>query len=168
MRLFPIIILLLLLPTSAAWAQAEPVETEPGMGAPLSSPRMPRNDVPRLPSERNERFAPRLRPGQTDSAQSNRSPVFERRDPRAIRYGEVDTRRSAIDRRSEGSERVDSDLNRAVEQVQAQHGGKILSADRMRHRGQDVYRVKVLTPDGRVKTVQLEQPESPNHSEEQR
>ena len=168
MRLFLPLLLLALLPTSAAWAQAEPRESEPGMGAPMASPRMLREDSPRLPSERNERFAPRLRPGQTDSTPPGRAPIFERRDPRATRYGDVDTRRSGIDRRSEGPERVDSDLNRAVEQVQSQHGGKILSADRMRHRGQDVYRVKVLTPDGRVKTVQLEQPQTPNNSEEQR
>ncbi len=164
--LFPLL-LLALLPTSVVRAQAEPESSEPGMGAPMSSPRMQRNDLPRLPSERNERFSPRLRPGQTESTQSPRAPVFERRDPRAVRYGEVDSRRSGIERQSEGPDRVDSDLNRAVEQVQAQHGGKILSADRMRHRGQDVYRVKVLTPDGRVKTVQLEQPETPNNSEEQ-
>ena len=94
-----------------------------------------------------------------------RQPLFERRDPRAERYGNVDLRRGGYEPR----ERVDSDLHRAVEQVQAQHGGKILSADRMRHRGQDVYRVKVLTPEGRVKTVQLPDPQdNPPQSEEPR
>lgn len=166
------LLMLLLLPTWVAWAQSEPgereskmapIQTLPRQPPPMQLPpasRMQRPDVPMLPSERNERFGPRLRPGQTDSEYRERQPIFDRRDPRSDRYGELE------DRRNTGlpaaQDRSDSDLNRAIEQVRAEHGGKILSADRMQHRGQEVFRVKVLTPEGRVKTVQLSEPNETN------
>lgn len=163
--------MLLLLPITAAWAQAEPGSGEAKM-APMRAPppqpemRLPRNDSPMLPSERNERFGTRLRPGQTNSDLRERQPIFERQDPRAERYGNVGDRRGGL---TGGADRSDSDLNRAIEQVRAEHGGKILSADRMQHRGQEVFRVKVLTPEGRVKTVQLSEPsESTPKNEERR
>ncbi|AVP95956.1 hypothetical protein C7S18_01540 [Ahniella affigens] len=164
--------MLLLLPMSAAWAQAEPGNDQAKMGPMRTTPppppamRLPRNDAPMLPSERNERFGTRLRPGQTETEFRDRQPIFERRDPREQSYGSAGERRSGA---TIGADRADSDLNRAIEQVRAEHGGKILSADRMQHRGQEVFRVKVLTPEGRVKTVQLSEPsESTPKNEERR
>lgn len=52
------------------------------------------------------------------------------------------------------------DMHAAIEQAQRAHGGKVLSADRLRNDGRDVYRVKLLTPNGRVRVVQLQKPES--------
>lgn len=171
MRFIRLPLLLTLLPIPAVWAQSGSEGSEPASGR---MPRMeqqriepqPRMDQPRLPSERNERFAPRMRAGQTEPQFRERQPLFDRRDPREQRYGNIEDRRGGL----QPGDRIDSDLNRAVEQVQSQHGGKILSADRMRHRGQDVYRVKVLTPEGRVKTVQLPDPQAttPPNSEEHR
>lgn len=45
------------------------------------------------------------------------------------------------------------DLRDAVEQVQRESGGRILSAETVRIGKQKVYRVKVLTRDGLVKVV---------------
>ncbi|MBP6079286.1 MAG: PepSY domain-containing protein [Xanthomonadales bacterium] len=50
---------------------------------------------------------------------------------------------------------VSRDMHQAIEQAQRTHGGKVLSADRLRNEGRDVYRVKLLTPGGRVRVVQL-------------
>lgn len=52
---------------------------------------------------------------------------------------------------------VSQELHLAIEQAQRTHGGKVLSADRMRHDGREVYRVKLLTPGGRVRVVQLQE-----------
>ncbi len=56
---------------------------------------------------------------------------------------------------------VSRDLQSAIEQAQSEHGGKVLSADRIRFRGQDTYRVKLLTPGGRVRVVQLSKQAAP-------
>ena len=56
---------------------------------------------------------------------------------------------------------VSRDLQRAIEQAQSEHGGKVLSADRIRFRGRDTYRVKLLTPSGRVRVVQLSKQAAP-------
>jgi hypothetical protein len=50
---------------------------------------------------------------------------------------------------------ISSDMHQAIESAQRQHGGKVLSADRMRSDGRDVYRVKLLTRSGRVRVVQM-------------
>jgi len=46
-------------------------------------------------------------------------------------------------------------LQEAVERVQQETGGKILSAETVRIGRQKMYRIKVLTPDGRVRVVQV-------------
>lgn len=88
--------------------------------------------------------------------QSQRTlPQDEVRDPRGFSYR---TRPSQFDG---ASGYVPRDMQRAIEKAQSEHGGKVLSADRIRYRGQDTYRVKLLTPGGRVRVVQLsEQPAS--------
>jgi len=53
---------------------------------------------------------------------------------------------------------VSSEMQDAIETVQSEHGGKVLSADRIHYRGQDTYRIKLLTGDGRVRVVQITQP----------
>jgi len=44
-------------------------------------------------------------------------------------------------------------LNEAVQQVQQQTGGRILSAQTVRQGGRSVHRIKVLTPSGRVRVI---------------
>ena len=46
-------------------------------------------------------------------------------------------------------------LQEAVERVQAQTGGRILSAETVRIGRTKVYRIKVLTREGRVRVVQV-------------
>jgi len=43
----------------------------------------------------------------------------------------------------------------AIEQVQRETAGKVLSADTIRTRGTVIYRIKVLMPDGRVRIFQI-------------
>jgi len=47
------------------------------------------------------------------------------------------------------------DLREAVERVRGETGGEILSAQTMSYRGDPVYRIKVLTRDGRVEVRQI-------------
>jgi uncharacterized membrane protein YkoI len=46
-------------------------------------------------------------------------------------------------------------LKEAIEGVERETGGKVLSADTIRTRGEVVYRIKVLMPDGRVRIFQI-------------
>ena len=46
-------------------------------------------------------------------------------------------------------------LEQAVEQVQRASGGKVLKADSVRVGRYVIYRVKMLTPDGHVRVVQV-------------
>ena len=46
-------------------------------------------------------------------------------------------------------------LKEAIEQVERETSGKVLSADTIRTRGTVVYRIKVLMPDGRVRVFQI-------------
>lgn len=46
-------------------------------------------------------------------------------------------------------------LKEAIEQVERETRGKVLSADTIRTRGSVVYRIKVLMPDGRVRIFQI-------------
>jgi uncharacterized membrane protein YkoI len=50
------------------------------------------------------------------------------------------------------NDRVGS-LQEAVEEVQRETGGRVLSADTVRAGPRELYRIKVLTPDGRVRVV---------------
>ena len=47
-------------------------------------------------------------------------------------------------------------LREAVDQVQRDTGGKILAAQTVGHGSGKTYRIKVLTPDGRVRVVQVQ------------
>ncbi len=71
-------------------------------------------------------------------------------DPRAGRFP---VRAQQFDHGRQSS----TDMQQAIEQAQSRHGGKVLSADRINYRGEDHFRVKLLTPDGRVRVVQLQQ-----------
>ena len=46
-------------------------------------------------------------------------------------------------------------LHEAIEQVRRQTGGRILSAETVGHGRNQVYRIKVLTPQGSVRVVQI-------------
>lgn len=46
-------------------------------------------------------------------------------------------------------------LNQAVEQVRRQYGGRIVSAETRKRGGREVHVIKVLTADGKVKTVEV-------------
>lgn len=174
-----------LLTAGAVWAQertaperAEPRVMQPSnrevmraqreemqRGAPASNfqPRtesfQPRND--RL----QESLGPRnrlLNGRDINSNQLRPAPV----DPRDPRMSDYQTRAEPQDFRRGY---VPQDMQRAIERAQAEHGGKVLSADRIRYRGQDTYRVKLLTPGGRVRVVQLsEAPAAANETDNQR
>jgi len=47
-------------------------------------------------------------------------------------------------------------LNQAVQQVQQQTGGRVLSAETVRQGGRLVHRIKVLTPSGQVRVVTVD------------
>lgn len=44
-------------------------------------------------------------------------------------------------------------LNEAVQQVQRETGGRVLSADTVNHGGRAMHRIKVLLPSGQVRVV---------------
>lgn len=44
-------------------------------------------------------------------------------------------------------------LQDAIAQVQRETGGRVLSADAVPAGGRELYRIKVLTPDGRVRVI---------------
>ncbi len=52
-------------------------------------------------------------------------------------------------------------LESAVQQVQQQTSGRILSADSVQNGRNKLYRIKVLTPDGHVKVMQLHSNDTP-------
>jgi hypothetical protein len=47
-------------------------------------------------------------------------------------------------------------LNEAVQQVQRETGGRVLSADTVNQGGRTVHRIKVLTPSGQVRVVVID------------
>ena len=47
-------------------------------------------------------------------------------------------------------------LDQAVAQARQQHQGKVLSAETVRIDGRKVYRIKILTKNGRVKRTQID------------
>ncbi|MBK6436629.1 MAG: PepSY domain-containing protein [Rhodanobacteraceae bacterium] len=71
------------------------------------------------------------------------------------RYDIRPQRTEALRNRYPMPREITQDMHQAIEQAQRTHGGKVLSADRLRNDGRDVYRVKLLTPGGRVRVVQL-------------
>lgn len=46
-------------------------------------------------------------------------------------------------------------LKEAIQQVETETGGKVLSADTIRTRGSVIYRIKVLMTDGRVRVFHI-------------
>lgn len=46
-----------------------------------------------------------------------------------------------------------SSLQEAIEEVQRETGGRVLAADTVRAGPREMYRIKVLTPDGRVRVI---------------
>jgi uncharacterized membrane protein YkoI len=61
---------------------------------------------------------------------------------------------SFIARRGGGEAGVS--LNDAVQQVQRETGGRVLSADTVNQGGRTVHRIKVLTPSGQVRIVTID------------
>ncbi len=47
-------------------------------------------------------------------------------------------------------------LDKAVKQVRQQTGGRVLSANTVHRGGRVVHRVRVLLPDGRVRTIEIQ------------
>ena len=47
-------------------------------------------------------------------------------------------------------------LNQAIRSTEQRTGGRVLSADKRRIDGQPKYRLKVLTPSGRVRIINIE------------
>ncbi|MEO5595685.1 MAG: hypothetical protein ABIQ97_00850 [Lysobacteraceae bacterium] len=60
---------------------------------------------------------------------------------------------------------VDTTLPDSVRRAERETGGQVLRAQPIQRDGREVYRVKVLTPDGRVKVVEddREAPQRSNH-----
>lgn len=56
--------------------------------------------------------------------------------------------------RNEQPQRRDADLQGSVRRVERQTGGEVLRAEPMQRDGREVYRLKVLTSDGRVRVMQ--------------
>ena len=50
----------------------------------------------------------------------------------------------------------DISLDQAVEQVRRETGGRILSAETVRKNGRKVHRLKLLTPDHKVRIIHIE------------
>lgn len=73
----------------------------------------------------------------------------------APRYDPRTQRIESLRNRYQMPREISQDMHRAIQDAQREHGGKVLSADRMRNDGRDVYRVKLLTRSGRVRVVQL-------------
>lgn len=88
------------------------------------------------------------------------SPEDHARSMTPRRYDAREHRIESLRNRYPMPREMSQDMHAAIEQAQRAHGGKVLSADRMRSDGRDVYRVKLLTPGGRVRIVQLQKPES--------
>lgn len=61
---------------------------------------------------------------------------------------------SLVARRGGGEAGVS--LNEAVQQVQRETGGRVLSADTVSQGGRAVHRIKVLTPSGQVRIVTID------------
>jgi hypothetical protein len=59
-----------------------------------------------------------------------------------------------------------SNLPESVRRVERQTGGEVLRAEPMQRDGREVYRVKVLTSDGRVRVIQ-DDPQSQGRSDRQ-
>ena len=57
--------------------------------------------------------------------------------------------------RPQSQEEQKPSLHEAIEQVRRQTGGRILSAETVGHGRNQVYRIKVLTPQGSVRVVQI-------------
>ena len=55
---------------------------------------------------------------------------------------------------AEQADREDGGLRDSVRRVEKQTGGEVLRAEPMQRDGREVYRLKVLTADGRVRVVQ--------------
>ncbi|HWT15962.1 MAG TPA: hypothetical protein VN581_09280 [Patescibacteria group bacterium] len=77
-----------------------------------------------------------------------------RRDP-AMSTDPLDRRFETLRNRYQMPREMSQEMHQAIRDAQRTHGGKILSADRMRSDGRDVYRVKLLTRSGRVRVVQM-------------
>jgi len=141
--------------------------SEPSLDAPASVPRgaesmgMPsdRGDrgagsrMPSPPPRLNDRYVPRGFDRYGPPPQSD--PVQRRYDSLRSRY---------VTSQPPGYGR---DLHQAVESARRIHGGKVLSAERMQMDGRDGYRVKLLTPSGRVRIVQMPNPEVSATTDEQ-
>lgn len=88
------------------------------------------------------------------------TPMRDTRAAPSRRYDAREQRIEALRTRYAMPREMSQDMHAAIEQAQRAHGGKVLSADRLNNDGRDVYRVKLLTPNGRVRVVQLQKPES--------
>jgi len=50
---------------------------------------------------------------------------------------------------------TDAQVQEAIDRVQREHSGKVLSVQKLQIGKRKIYRIKVLTPDGQVKVVEV-------------
>jgi hypothetical protein len=115
----------LILGTGAAWAQASP---------PPQSP-------------------PRQQASQRDEA-SQRDLARQREERRAQERREQERREREREQAQRDQDSQRGGLPASVRRVERQTGGEVLRAEPMQRDGREVYRLKVLTADGRVRVVQ--------------
>jgi len=65
---------------------------------------------------------------------------------------------AAAERVEEGQTPVQTNLHDSVRRVEQETGGRVLRVEPVRRGGQDTYRMKVLTPEGRVRVMQDDHP----------
>lgn len=73
----------------------------------------------------------------------------------ALSYGQPDRRSGTSDRWLRLADQQLLNKKQAIEMVKRQHKGKVLSADLVQKNKKPVYKVKVLTDKGRVKTIRV-------------
>jgi hypothetical protein len=167
---------LVALATGVAWAESDQAPQIEGERAPASRivtppSSQPQPSLPGRPSRfnRDGYGTPRagLPPPEQGMPGRGFPPRRDLRDPRfapSPAYGSRDRRLEALRSRYAMPSQISGDMHQAIEAAQREHGGKVLSADRLQTEGRDVYRVKLLTPSGRVRVVQLQQDDPPPSS----
>ena len=58
--------------------------------------------------------------------------------------------------RAQSPSSTGSGLSSTIQRLESQSGGRVLSADRVQSNGRSQYRIKLLTPEGHVRTLYVD------------